>query len=60
MHEHEPYELVQPPRQVTQGLLLARWRDQAMVLVAGRVEWVAADELVIDWAPWGTAVASNA
>jgi len=66
MHEHhDPYELVQPPQQVSldgavEALLLARWKDQSMVLVDGQVSWVPADEVVVDWAPWNGAIASNA
>ncbi|MCU1601093.1 MAG: hypothetical protein JWO22_1802 [Frankiales bacterium] len=65
MHEHpDPYELVQPPQHVSldgavQALLLARWRDQSMVLVDGQVSWVRAEDVVVDWAPWSTAIASN-
>ncbi len=66
MHEHpEPYELVQPPQHVSldgavEALLLARWKDQSMVLVDGHVSWVRAADVVVDWAPWNTAFASNA
>jgi hypothetical protein len=60
-----PYQLVQPPMPVTlrdgaQALLLARWRNLVLVLVADRVDWVATGEVVVDWAPWGTAAAANA
>ncbi|MCW2671891.1 MAG: hypothetical protein JWP14_480 [Frankiales bacterium] len=66
MHEDEsPYELVQPPQHVTldravEALLLARWKDQSMVLVDGLVEWVRSSDVQVDWAPWSTAVAANA
>jgi hypothetical protein len=62
----DSYELVQPPRQVSldgavDALLLARWKDQSMVLVDGSVSWVdAADIAQVDWAPWSTAMAANA
>lgn len=67
MHDHEdPYELVQPPQHVSldgavEALLLARWRDQSMVLVDGEVSWVSATDIApVDWAPWSTAAAANA
>ena len=67
MHEHpDPYELVQPPQQVSldgavAGLLLARWKDLSMVLVEGEISWVDAEQLTPrDWAPWSTALAANA
>jgi len=67
MHERRaPYELIQPPQQVTldgaaDALLLGRWRDKSMVLVDGEVSWVdTVDVAPLDWAPWSTALAANA
>ena len=41
--EENPYEVVQPPQAVSltgavEALLLARWKDQSLVLVDGAVE----------------------
>lgn len=63
--EESPYEVVQPPRPVTlngavEALLLARWKDQSMVLVDGTVAWVLGSDVDVDWAPWSRAAAANA
>lgn len=64
MHTAEPYDLVQPPQPVSfdgeAGVLLARWRGEALVLLDGSVAWVPASRVRVDWAPWSTALAANA